>query len=93
MPYVLEFNKPSCEVPLARIATAMGDKAQAQAAINAVHRLREEVDIPPNLSAIGLTEQYISQMAQDAFESGNAQVVNPRKPSYQEIVDLYKQAL
>jgi hypothetical protein len=32
-------------------------------------------------------------MARDAFESGNAQVVNPRKPSLSEVIELHQQAL
>lgn len=93
LPYVLAFNIPACEAGLARVAAAMGEKAKAQAAIDAVHRLITEVDIPSHLSQIGVTDTFIPQMAQDAFESGNAQVVNPRKPSLSEVVELYQQAL
>lgn len=93
LPYVLEFNAPTCEAGLGRAATAMGEKAQAQAAIDAVRRLSVEVGIPSRLSKVGVTDAFISQMAQDAFESGNAQVVNPRKPSLAEVVELYQQSL
>ena len=71
----------------------MGEAAKAQAAIDAVRRLSAEVGIPPRLSHVGVTDTFIPQMAQDAFESRNAQVVNPRKPSLSEVVELYQQAL
>jgi alcohol dehydrogenase class IV len=92
LPYVLAFNAPACEAELSRVATAMGQPARAQAAIDAVRRLSAEVAIPPHLSDVGVTEEFIPNMAQDAFESGNAQVVNPRKPTLAQVVELYRQA-
>jgi len=93
LPYVLAFNAPACKPGLARVAAAMGEPATAEAAIEAVRRLSADVGIPRRLSEVGVTEAYLPQMAQDAFESGNAQDVNPRKPTLQEVLDLYRQAL
>jgi alcohol dehydrogenase class IV len=93
LPHVLAFNLPACEPQLARVAVAMGAEASAQAAVEAVRELNRRVGIPSRLSDAGVTEESIPHMAQDAFESGNAQVVNPRKPTYDQVVDLYRQAL
>ena len=93
LPDVLAFNLPACEPQLARVAVAMGAEASAQAAVDAVRKLNRRVGIPCRLSDVGVTEEFISSMAQDAFESGNAQVVNPRKPTYDQVIDLYRQAL
>jgi alcohol dehydrogenase class IV len=93
LPHVLAFNLPTCEDRLARVAVAMGEAEVAQAAVDAVRRLNIQVDIPTRLSELGVTETFVQQMAQDAFESGNAQIVNPRKPSYPEVIELYQQAL
>lgn len=93
LPYVLAFNLPGCEAKLVRVAVAMDAEASAHAAVDAVRRLNTQVGIPSRLSDAGVTEEFIPQMAQDAFESGNAQVVNPRKPTYEEVIDLYRQAL
>lgn len=93
LPYVLAYNAPACEKGLARVAEAMGEAAQPQAAIDAVRRLNVEVGIPAQLRQANVTDTFIPNMAQDAFESGNAQVVNPRKPSLAEVIDLYHQAL
>ena len=78
---------------LARVSVALGGVDKAQAAIDAVSRLNSEAGIPARLSDVGVTDAFIPHMAQDAFESGNAQVVNPRKPSLPEVIDLYQQAL
>jgi alcohol dehydrogenase class IV len=93
LPHVLAFNLPTCEDQLARVAVAMGEVDKAHAAVDAVRRLNTQVGIPGRLSELGVTETFIQQMAQDAFESGNAQIVNPRKPSFPEVMELYQQAL
>ena len=49
--------------------------------------------IPPNLSSVGVTEEFIPQMSNDAYQSGNAQLVNPRKPTLADVEMLYRQAL
>jgi len=93
LPHVLAFNAPACHDQLARVALAMGEAATAQAAIDAVRRLNAEVGIPTGLSLVGVTNAFIPQMAQDAYQSANAQIVNPRKPSLLEVTELYQQAL
>ncbi len=93
LPHVLAFNLPVCEEELVRVAMAMGGGDTAYDAIEAVRRLNADVGIPGRLSEVGVTDTFIPQMARDAFESGNAQVVNPRKPSLPEVIELYQQAL
>jgi alcohol dehydrogenase len=93
LPYVLAFNAPACRDGLVRIAIAMGEAGTPQAAVEAVRSLGTEVGIPTHLGEVGVTGEFIPQMAQDAFESGNAQVVNPRKPSLLEVNELFLQAL
>jgi alcohol dehydrogenase class IV len=93
LPHVLTFNAPTCEAQLARVAGAMGEPPSAEAAIEAVRHLNVQVGIPLRLSHVGVTDAYISQMVQDAYESGNAQVVNPRQPTVEEVLELYYLAL
>jgi alcohol dehydrogenase class IV len=93
LPEVLAFNLPYCEPQLARVGAAMAAGPVAQAAVDAVRELNRQVGIPSRLSDVGVTEEFIPPMARDAFESGNAQVVNPRKPTYDQVVALYHQAL
>jgi alcohol dehydrogenase len=93
LPYILKFNQPCCSEKLELIAKAMDCPPQPEAAIEAVFELNARVGIPTHLSAVGVTTDFLEVMARDAFESGNAQIVNPRKPSYDEIMQLYLQAL
>ena len=93
LPKVLAFNAPCCESQLGRVAEAMGAMPKAENAIQAVAALSAEVGIPARLSEVGVTEKSIPDMAQDAYSSANAQVVNPRKPSLAEVTALYQQSL
>lgn len=90
---VLMFNAPACAPALARIARAMGKGDQPEAVIEVVQQLQATLQLPSRLSEVGVTEQLIPYMAQDAFESGNAQIINPRKPTLEEITTLYQQCL
>lgn len=90
---VLAFNAPCCESQLGRVAEAMGAMPKAENAIQAVAALSTEVGIPARLSEVGVTEEFVLEMAQDAYSSANAQVVNPRKPSLAEVTALYQQSL
>ncbi len=91
--HVMDFNAPSCSEKLSRVATAMDQPAVSEAAIHAIQRLGKSVGIPEKLSEAGVTSEFIPLMAQDAFNSGNAQVVNPRKPTLEEVLSLYNTAL
>jgi alcohol dehydrogenase len=93
LPYVLEFDLPACVAAMTRVAAAMGQMAKPEAAIDAVRDLRTDLGIPSTLSDVGVTEVWLPNMTQDAFESGNARLVNPRAPSYHEIEALYLRAL
>ena len=74
------------------VAEALGQSADSVAAIAAIEQLGR-VRIPPNLSSVGVTEEFIPQMSSDAYQSGNAQLVNPRKPTLADVEMLYRQAL
>jgi alcohol dehydrogenase class IV len=75
------------------LSVTMGDKPDPKAAIFAVRRLSALVEIPAKLSEISVTNDFPQNMAKDAYESGNARLVNPRTPTVKAIIDLYNQAL
>lgn len=91
--HVMDFNAPSCAEKLAKVAVAMDQEPAPEAAIKAIQNLGRKVGIPEKLSEAGVTSEFIPLMAQDAFDSGNAQVVNPRKPTLEEVLSLYRTAL
>jgi alcohol dehydrogenase class IV len=93
LPSVVEYNAPACEAALARVAEALGAPPDSAAAIAAIRQLSQAANIPPDLSAVGVTEEFIPHMTSDAHQSGNAQLVNPRKPTLAEVEALYRQAL
>lgn len=55
-------------------------------------KLNEDLGIPNSLSEVGVTEDLIPQMAEDAKKSGNIPA-NPRQSNVQDIIELYKKAL
>ena len=60
--------------------------------VDAIRELNDSLGIPATLSAVGVTEDKIDAMADDAMKSGNI-AVNPRSSRKEDIVRLYKKAL
>ena len=96
---VMEFSAVGAPKRFADIAQAMGEPIdglspmkQADAAISAVERLVNDIQMP-RLGEIGIDkekfEQVIDQMAIDAIASGSP-ANNPRQASVEEIVALYR---
>lgn len=94
---VLKFNAPAAGPKYGAIARAMGVEGVDQmsveeattAAIEAIQRLADDVDIPKSLSAAGVKEEDIQFLAEsaavDACTPGN-----PRDVTVEEIVEIYK---
>ncbi|OON95728.1 MAG: alcohol dehydrogenase [Epulopiscium sp. Nele67-Bin005] len=57
-----------------------------------LRNLNQDLGIPNNLSAVGVTEDLIETMAKDAMTSGNI-LANPRQSTVVDLVNLYKKAL
>lgn len=57
-----------------------------------VRKLNASLGIPARLADVGVTEDKISVMAEDAMKSGNIQA-NPRSSSLKDIIELYQTAL
>ena len=98
LPFVMEYNMPSCIVKYGRIAKAMGvdttdmsAEDAAMAAVNAVKQLSIDLKIPQTLREIGIPEEALEQLANDAFNdvcTGG----NPREITEADILELYKKA-
>ena len=96
---VMAFSVVGAPARFADIARAMGEPIdglspmkQADAAISAVQRLVNDIQMP-RLGEIGIDsekfEQVIEQMAVDAIDSGSP-ANNPRQATAEEIVALYR---
>lgn len=96
LPTVMEYNAPATGEKYREIARAMGvqgvdDMTQEEyrkAAVDAVHKLSEDVGIPADLKAI-VKEEDIPFLAQSAYDDA-CRPGNPRETSVEEIAELYK---
>lgn len=99
LPYVMEYNLPAAKRKYADIAramrvdtSAMTQEEAAYAAITAVRRLSCAVGIPEKLREIGIKEDQLAQLAQDAYVdpcTGG----NPRETCVEDILEIYRKAL
>lgn len=99
IPHVMEFNSYAVPELFGDIAEDMGENLEgltlmekSQAAVEAVQKLSQDINIPSDFSAFNVDESKIDQMAKDAMLSGNI-AVNPRTTSYEDVVKLYKKAI
>lgn len=84
MPYVMAWNRPSCEVEFARIGAAMGlpvtgnPTQQAEAAISAVAALFRQVGIPATIAELGVSEDRLTEIGRLALSAERLIKNNPR---------------
>jgi alcohol dehydrogenase len=69
-----------------------GAKFEPELLLDAVKALNKSLGIPEHLSEVGVTDDRIELMAEDAMKSGNI-LVNPRSTTKQDIISLYKRSL
>lgn len=99
LPFVMEYNKPAALKKFGDIARAMGvdtkgmtEEEAADAAIGAVRKLSLAIGIPQRLTDIGIKEEQLQQLAEDAIIDP-CTPGNPRPTSVPEILEIYKKAL
>ncbi|WP_026699752.1 iron-containing alcohol dehydrogenase [Salibacterium aidingense] len=98
LPYVMRFNLPACPQKMAEIAQALGQAPvgasifnQAESGIEAVIRLNASLNIPGNISELGIDLKLLPKLVEDSMRSGNIHV-NPRKTSSEDIETIIKKA-
>lgn len=60
--------------------------------VDELRKLNQDLGIPKSLSEVGVTEDLIPNMAEDAMKSANV-LANPRQTTVNDIIVLYKKAL
>lgn len=60
--------------------------------VEELKKLNADLGIPKSLSEVGVKEEMIEKMANDAMMSGNI-TANPRQTNVKDIIELYKKAL
>lgn len=99
LPVVMRFNAPAAKHKYAEIAKACGvykdgmtvDEA-AEAACKAIEDLSQLVGIPQHLSELGITEQDIPALAEQAINDV-CTPGNPREVTKDDIIAIYKSIL
>ncbi len=99
LPVVCEFNAIANVKRFADIAVAMGenidglsDVEAAEVAIAAIRRLSADVGIPAGLTELGVKEEDLKIMAENAQKDA-CMLTNPRKAKLEQVIDIYKAAM
>lgn len=97
MPTIFEFNALADEGKYAKIyqyitGKKAGDDFVPQDLVKALRELNNDLGIAPCLADVGVTEDKIPQMSEDAMKSGNV-AVNSRATRLKDIEELYRKAM
>jgi alcohol dehydrogenase len=98
--YVMEFNLIGNPDKHADIAAALGEDTDGlspmeagRLAVDAVRELADDVGIPRTLREAGVTDVLVEPMADGAMKATLGIALNPRRPTRQDVVALYRKAL
>lgn len=93
---VMAYNLTACPQKFAEVARALGAPVDgltpveaAEAGVEAVGRLGQDVGIPDGLGEVGVPPEAIPALAEDAMKSGNI-LINPRKTGLKDVVRLFE---
>ncbi|WP_372871080.1 L-threonine dehydrogenase [Shewanella sp.] len=99
LPYVQEYNAQVAAARLKDVAKAMGvdvtalnDEQGAQAAIDAIKSLSKAVNIPENLTVLGVKAEDIPVLADNALKDACG-FTNPKQATHEEICQIFTNAL
>jgi alcohol dehydrogenase len=100
LPYVMEFNRPSCREKYARIASLLGQSTEglsdddaSKRAVRAVRRLSEDLSIPQRLRELNVPEDAIDVVAQRCLETqGRLVDINPRPATVEDLRGILREA-
>lgn len=98
LPYVMKFNIQAAPYKYAQVALALGcargrdDMETAIRGIEKINELISECGTPARLRDVNITESAIPQMAEDAMKVTRLLKNNPREVTYQDAVEIYRDA-
>jgi alcohol dehydrogenase len=99
LPHVSRFNLIAKLDRYADIAIALGenieglsDRDAAERALTAIQTLSVDVGIPANLTELGVKKEDLKIMAENAQKDACG-VTNPRRPTLEDVIDIYTAAL
>ncbi|CAG9295416.1 L-threonine dehydrogenase [Celerinatantimonas diazotrophica] len=99
LPHVQRYNAQVAAPLLKDVAKALGvdvsgldDKQGADAAIEAICQLSKDVNIPAGLKELGAKEEDFDILADNAMKDACG-VTNPKQPTHEEVVAIFKEAM
>ena len=99
LPHVMEFNLSACPERFRQIAIALGEQvgwlplqAAAERSISAVRQLIVDINLAKGLSEIGLKEEVIPLLSQNAMKDA-CLVTNPRSATIEDIETIFRNAM
>jgi alcohol dehydrogenase len=100
LPYVMAYNLIGAPERFSTLAEMFGVdvsgmtlREAAEAAVEAVWRLNDDVGIPKNLQELGIPREDIPEMAKIALTVARPVANNPRRPSREEVEAIYEEAM
>jgi alcohol dehydrogenase class IV len=95
----MRYNLPARTAALARVAELLGvaidgvtETEAAELSISAVEALCREIGIPERIRDIGGNEAQLPTFAEKAFAIKRLMLLNPRRPTEDELLDILKSA-
>lgn len=99
LPFVMRYNLSVRAAQFARVAGLLGEdtaglseQEAAQRAIAAVERLKATIGIPERLKDLGVVSEQLPLFAEKAFGIKRILRVNPRVPTVEDILGVYRAA-
>lgn len=99
LPFIMRYNLPVRLTQFARVARLLGEETTglneqqaAERAITAVERLKAAIGIPARLEDLGVVRDQLPLFAEKAFGIKRILRVNPRVPSVDDILGVYRAA-
>jgi len=100
LPHVMRFNLPVASKQYAELARELfgdektkSDLATAMDLITAIEKLITDVGLESRLSEVGIDESALPGMAKDGMLQTRLLVNNPREVTYEDALQIYKDAL
>lgn len=99
LPHIEAYNAKVVPERFIPIAQAMGEdvegltpKKAANVALKAIKKLSKDIGIPAGVGELGAKEEDFPTLAENAMKDACG-VTNPKQPTKEEIIELYRQAL
>lgn len=99
LPFVMRYNLAERRPIFARIAALLGEDTSrldeataAERAVSAVEKLKRAIGIPDRIRDIGGREEQLPRFAEKAFAIKRLMMVNPRKPTQEDLLGILRDA-